>query len=182
MLNFHKIRGPLWWKVAPQPGTGVVLVDSINSSGSLIPRKALEEVGPFDARMFIDHVETEWCFRAIGMGYEVYAHQNARMEHCMGDRMMTARFIVRWSMPYRSARRHYTIFRNSLYLQRKAYVPRVWKFWNLVKLAMTYVLFGLFGEDAKNHRQWIYRGIEHGRRQIMGPYPNSAGSELPTPR
>ena len=173
-LNFHGIRGIFWWKIVPKPGAGPVRVESLNSSGSLIPRASLDSIGSFDSKMFIDHVETEWCFRAVSQGFHIYADQNAEMEHSMGDSMLTVWFLRNWSLPNRSARRHYTIFRNSIYLQRKSYVPPVWKFWNLIKLLSTFVQFGLLTPNSSDHRRWMLRGISDGWRGKLGPYPDQS--------
>ena len=43
------------------------------ASGSLIPLAVLDEVGPFDESLFIDFVDTDWCFRARHAGFRCFA-------------------------------------------------------------------------------------------------------------
>ena len=42
----------------------VVARPAVISSGALIPVAALDAIGAFDAELFVDFVDTEWCFRA----------------------------------------------------------------------------------------------------------------------
>ena len=171
-LNFHRIKGVFWWKVTPVVGGPPIQVDSLNSSGSMISIEALDTAGGFNEQLFIDHVETEWCFRAIDAGYSIYACQENAMEHAMGDDIVKMNFFNIKSMPYRSPKRHYFIFRNSLFLQRQKYVPGVWKFWNAMKLTFTLLYFGLFTKEAKQHRFWIYRGFRDGWYKRLGDLPS----------
>lgn len=170
-LKFHRIRGIFWWKLRPRPGHGAIRVDSINSSGTLISRETLEQCGGFDESMFIDHVETEWCFRVLHHGFGLFVDQDVTMDHELGDDVVTSGKFIKFSMPYRGPRRHYTIFRNSIYLQRKGYIPLVWKLWNIIKLAFTFFYFGFLAHDSSEQRHWIRRGIRDGMRGEMGGYP-----------
>lgn len=170
-LNFHRIKGVFWWKVAPKLGGLPLSTDSLNSSGSLISLEALDVVGNFNESLFIDHVETEWCFRAISAGFSIYACQETEMEHVMGDDIVYMKLFNVKPMPYRSPKRHYFIFRNSLFLQRQNFVPRVWKFWNAMKLVFTALYFGLLTKESKQHRSWIIRGLKDGWAQRLGELP-----------
>ncbi len=173
-LSNHVIRGGLWWKLQAKPGSGSIRVDSLNSSGSLISRVALNEVGLMDEALFIDHVETEWCFRAAQHSFRLYVDRGSVMEHTMGDDVVSVGGDLGMKMPYRSPRRHYAIVRNSIYLQRLSHVPLVWKFWNIIKLLFTFIYFGIFSQDAGNHRKWIRKGLQDGMSRKMGPIPESA--------
>lgn len=172
-LNFHRIKGPFWWKVKPDPGGQAVNVDSLNSSGSLISLEALDSVGALNSDLFIDHVETEWCFRAKDADYSIFACQQTSMEHAMGDDVVDIRIVNVKAMPYRSPKRHYFIVRNSMFLQRQKYVPMVWKFWNTVKLVFTILYFGFFTKESAEHRRWIYKGLKDGWCLRLGKLPSA---------
>jgi len=161
-IGFQRRRGPFWSRFTPVPGQPGMEVDGLNSSGSLISVRALRETGLFESGFFIDHVETEWCFRAKSRGYRLWGSFETSMEHRMGDDATTFWFFGRRVWPYRSPRRHYFIFRNSLALQRRPYVPGVWKLWNLAKLALTFIVFGSFAVDAAEQRRQMRAGLRDG--------------------
>ncbi len=86
----------------------------------------------------------------------------------MGDDMLGFWLFGKREMPYRSPVRHYYIFRNSLLLQRRKYIPGVWKFWNIVKLGFTLFVFGIGRREARQHRTMMWRGIVDGLKKISG--------------
>jgi rhamnosyltransferase len=43
------------------------------SSGCVISRAAFAKIGPFDEKLFIDHVDIEYCFRARANDVPLYA-------------------------------------------------------------------------------------------------------------
>ena len=160
--KLHRIEGIMWKKIVPLEKGPPVVVDSLNSSGSLIDIEAFQTVGLFNAEMFIDMVEAEWCFRARAAGYRFYVHQSVVLEHSMGDDVVEIGGPFPIKMPYRAPLRHFYIFRNTVFLQRQSYVPRVWKFWNIVKLLFTYAYFGVFSRDAKSQRKEMWNGLMAG--------------------
>jgi rhamnosyltransferase len=52
--------------------SNVVDADFLVSSGSLLPLAAIETVGLMDEGLFIDLVDTEWCFRAKAKGFRIF--------------------------------------------------------------------------------------------------------------
>lgn len=97
------------------------------SSGTLIPRRALLEVGAMREDLFIDHVDIEWCLRARVTGFRNFATSRARLVHRMGD----ALFQV-WCFGWRSHSEYsplrlYYQFRNFLLLCRLRHVT--WRWW-----------------------------------------------------
>ena len=47
----------------------------------LIPRAALEGVGPLDDRFFMYFEETDWCLRARGMGLDIWYCADVEIAH-----------------------------------------------------------------------------------------------------
>ncbi len=163
-IAFHTRKG-LWIRRRLRGvGNDPLEVDTLNSSGSLIACEALRKVGLFDETFFIDHVETEWCFRVKAAGYRLYGCPQVRMVHRMGDDARAFWFFGSRVWPERSPARHYYIFRNSFFLQRLAYVPRSWKLWNIVKLILTFAIFGFIGDKANDQRREMCRGFKEGVR------------------
>lgn len=170
-LDFHKARFGCWGKIRPADLEGnepVAEVDGLNSSGTLLATGVYRETGGFDDGLFIDHVETDWCFRARHLGYRLFATTRTRLTHYMGDDVCYYWLLGRRRMPYRSPFRHYYLMRNSLLLQRRAYVPASWKFSNILKLLFTIIYFGYICRDSRQQRKQIFRGIADGLRGVTG--------------
>ena len=55
------------------------------SSGCVISRAAFAQLGPFDERLFIDHVDTEYCFRARAGDVSLYVTPALTLSHRIGD-------------------------------------------------------------------------------------------------
>jgi len=167
-LGFHVIQRGLWGKIIPMKNSGPIECHSLNSSGSLISLDVLKEVGLLEKDFFMDHGETEWCFRAIDKGYKIYGSGRVIMNHRMGDEVCEYWFFGRKRMPYRSPQRHYYIIRNSIILQQRSYVPLTWKFWNIMKILFTYSYFGFVSKESKEQRHFIWMGICDGLRSKTG--------------
>ncbi|WP_302074394.1 glycosyltransferase family 2 protein [Burkholderia glumae] len=56
------------------------------SSGSVISREAFACLGRFDESLFIDHVDTEYCFRALARGVPVYLVPSLVLAHRIGSK------------------------------------------------------------------------------------------------
>lgn len=88
------------------------------SSGSLISRGAWNKVGRFDERYVIDHVDTDYCMRALGREVPLYLNPHVVLRHQIGD--IRARSLFGWKIHfinYPAARRYY-IARNAIDLSR----------------------------------------------------------------
>lgn len=171
LLKFHKLKTFYLGKMRPESISlekPVVEVDGLNSSGTLISVDAYRATDGFDNSLFIDHVETDWCFRAKAAGYRLYATTKTRLTHLMGDDVCYYWFFGKKRMPYRSPSRHYYIVRNSILLQKRNYVPVAWKISNLLKLFFTYMYFGCYYHDRKAQRQLINLGISDGIKGVTG--------------
>ncbi|QNK67681.1 glycosyltransferase family 2 protein [Variovorax sp. PAMC26660] len=88
------------------------------SSGSLISRAAWARVGRFDERYVIDHVDTDYCMRALRRDVPLYLNPHVVLRHQIGQ--IEARSLFGWKIHfinYPAARRYY-IARNALDLSR----------------------------------------------------------------
>jgi rhamnosyltransferase len=167
-LGFHIIQNGFWKKIIPAKDSAPVECHSLNSSGSLISLDALKNIGLLEEDFFMDHGETEWCFRAIDKGYKIFGSARVILNHLMGNEVCEYWLFGRRRMPYRSPLRHYYIVRNSLLMQKRSYIPRTWKFWNIIKLFFTYVYFGFAAKESREHRKYIGKGIRDGLRDSAG--------------
>ena len=176
--GFHVIRGLRYLRVLPADmKQDAIECATINSSGTLCALAVFDAVGEYDERLFIDHVETEWCFRARQAGYRHYGVRTVMMPHHMGDAVMTFRLPGKTvTMPYRNPLRHRYLMRNSVLLLKRPYIPLVWKFYCVAKLVYTLLLFGFFTDESKAQRQSILQGLRDGIGGVTGRIPVQNGN------
>lgn len=167
-----KFHGMQWLPIAQRwPGLdGMVPCATLNSSGTLLSRYAWECTGGLDETLFIDHVDTDWSFRAIAHGFHLYGLPQAALEHAMGAGVCCYWFGKWREMPYRTPLRHYYLMRNSILLQRRKHVSVRWKLGNLLKILFTIAYFGAVGAERAQQVQYILRGLWDGVRFRASEY------------
>lgn len=157
-----------------------VEADFIISSGSLLPMTAVQAVGGMDEGLFIDHVDTEWCFRARQMGYRIFGVCDAIMKHSLGDRNMRV-WPIRWrTFPCHAPYRYYYVVRNAMLLRRRAYMPSAWKRADLVRTLQIVVFFGVLARNRCENLRMMVHGLLDGIRAKQGrlDYPGNHNGEL----
>lgn len=166
--GFHQVRGPLWSRAFPEDGQGPVRCDSLNGSGTLVRLAVFERLGGLDESLFIDHVDTEWSFRVLDAGLGLYGAPAARFTHEMGEGGIRF-WLFGWRVwPRRSPRRHYFLFRNSVALLRRDYVPVVWKAWCVLKLVLAISTHAMLDPRRRQQLSGMAKGIRDGFRMPAG--------------
>jgi rhamnosyltransferase len=108
-----------------EPGAQVDVAFLI-ASGCLIDLRALDDVGPMNEALFIDHVDLEWGVRARRAGWRLRVVVDAQLTHSLGDR--TARVLWRSrDVHIQSPVRNYYMVRNTLWLVRSGLLPTRWR-------------------------------------------------------
>lgn len=94
--------------------------DLLITSGSIVQVRAALEIGGFDENLFIDYVDTEFCFRSWKKGFKTKAIQGISMGHQLGTRknVWTPAMKIQ-HRKFHSASRLYYITRNYLYTRNK---------------------------------------------------------------
>jgi rhamnosyltransferase len=152
--------------ILPSVCERTVACDFLISSGMLVPAEALHAVGEMEEALFIDHVDTEWCFRAKRGGYGCHGVQTALMEHELGRNRKNI-WLGRWrQVPDHPPERLYFLARNTLWLARRPYIPTACKQHLLTRLAALAVLGLLCGQDRSLRFQAIRRGIREGFQNL----------------
>lgn len=147
----------------------LVAADFLVSSGSLLELSAIEIIGEMDEGLFIDHVDTEWCFRAKSKGFHVYGVCNALMRHSLGERR-TRIWLLRWRIaPFHSPFRYYYIIRNSMLLYRRNYMPIKWKLADFARCIIFFLFFGLYDKNRRKNLKMMLLGFCDGYKKINGP-------------
>lgn len=169
--GFHVLRGLVYKRISPaEVEEDAVETIGVNSSGSFGALDVYRQVGAFDEGFFIDQVETEWCLRATAAGLPIFGVPGVEMTHYMGDDVLAVRLPGKtYYFPYRSPLRHRYLFRNSVTLLKRGYVPLLWKFYCAVKLVFSFLLFLVFSSERWAQTSNMLRGLWDGIRGRSGP-------------
>lgn len=147
---------------------GHVKVLSLITSGTLIERSVLEDVGPMDEGLFIDYVDVEWCLRAASLGYDLFGSGAARMSQRMGDKSLRVWYLGWRSETYYPPLRLYYRVRNHIALTRRSYVPMRWKIrasWYITGVIYSHTVFG---DKRLQSLRMTVKGLMHGISKRMG--------------
>lgn len=145
-----------------------VEADFLISSGMLLPLTAIGIVGLMDEDLFIDHVDTEWCFRAKSNGFQLFGVGGAVMTHALGEQRKEIWFLRRRIVPFHNPFRYYYIFRNSILLYRRSYMPRNWKLADMIRCFKMAVFFGLVAPNRFACLKMMVLGSIDGFKGISG--------------
>jgi rhamnosyltransferase len=141
------------------------------SSGTLVPIAVFDQVGNLEEGLFIDKVDTEWCYRARSKGFRMFGICGAVLEHDLGLERHRI-WLGRWrQVPRHSPLRYYYIFRNTVLLSRRAYVPVSWSLFQYAWLVVLFLVFGIFGgRRSSGGLALMVKGLKHGFRGVAGQY------------
>ncbi len=157
------IRG--WRKRFVPEGGQLISVDHLISSGFLVSVPVWLEVGRFLDELFVDYVDVEWCLRARHQGRKLYVASSAMLVHRIGDRLSL--FLGR-EVPLHGALRHYTLFRNGVYLQKLSHISLRWKLVDAFYLFGRMVYYTWAADSKWAMLQLMLRGGFHGYIGRMG--------------
>jgi rhamnosyltransferase len=165
--GFHYIEnGWLWSRAYPAADAPPFELANLNGSGTTMSLEMVERIGEFDAAMFIDHVDTEWSFRVASRKFGLFGIPWISFYHRMGESGRRI-WLFGWRVwPERSPLRHFYLYRNTIWLLRREYVPAIWKAWAVVKMVLT--LFIVTISDRRRSKQlgMIWKGVMDGVRKV----------------
>lgn len=154
-------RIPLGEQVDP------VATDFIIASGSLLPLDVLDKVGDFNEALFVDVVDTEWCFRARAAGFGSFISPRAVVDHRLGAGTLHVGFR---RIAVHAPIRNYYWVRNALWLARRCYTPWAWRLYFISRSLGFLLLYPLFAGERATRFRLILQGIRDGLRGNLGPY------------
>ena len=135
------------------------------TSGSIIPIKVLDDVGPMREELFIDFVDIEWCLRARQQGYEIVAINKVMIDHHLGD---YAVHFMGHHYPIHSPLRMYYYFRNAMYLYRLREIDWNWRLIDATRNLFRFLFYMLFVKNRPTYFKYIIKGYYHGWIMKMG--------------
>lgn len=146
-------------------------------SGQLIPIGVFDELGGFNADLFIDSVDSEFRLRAGRAGYRYLVDHDLDMEHALGEavplRMFGRPVVVLGKQRkalYHSPLRTYYMVRNSVWLSRRyGREDRVWMRRRGRKMTELVVGGTLVAPDRLAQLRAVRAGWRDGRRGTLGP-------------
>ena len=141
------------------PKTTLQPIPAVIASGALIPAEVLRDVGLFDETLFIDLLDTEWCFRAQALGYRCFIAPAAQMTHRIGDQ--TLRLGGRDRAVHAPFRSYYQI-RNLLLLARRPHVPKLWVLRELAVMLPRALVIAAFVPPRLHRATLPLLGLWHG--------------------
>lgn len=137
-------------------------VSFLISSGTLIPVKSLNEIGLMKEEFFIDFVDTEWCFRALSMGYKIFMSELAIMKHSIGDDTIR---IFNFNIPVHSGFRRYYRIRNLFFMWKISYIPKILVAKLMITNFLIQVLLFLLKDKKKDYLKFYWKAIKDGIKQ-----------------
>ncbi|CAJ7655940.1 rhamnosyltransferase [Burkholderia pseudomallei] len=113
------------------------------SSGSVISRRAYARLGRFDEALFIDHVDTEYCLRALAHNVPLYVVPSLVLTHRIGARRRHKVGPFELTAMHHGGLRRYYGARNAMQLGLQyglrfpvALVPNLLTIWQVVQVVL----------------------------------------------
>jgi rhamnosyltransferase len=123
-------------KLNKSPSEDLERVELLITSGSLVSRQILEKIGFYDERLFIDHVDHDFCLRLIHFGGSCYKVNSARMLHRFGEAKVKSFLGKSFFLQEYSPFRRYHMMRNRIVLYKRFGMFSGKWFWLDVKVAL----------------------------------------------
>jgi rhamnosyltransferase len=166
--SFSYAKGLIVHKVKSTIKQNIVEADILITSGMLFPLTLWRDDIRFKESLFIDLVDTDWCFRARAKGYKHFGSFNVRMKHAMSDSHPVRVFGVS-ILKYSPLRRYY-YFRNCISLIKKSYTPIAYRIRFTIGLIVMLLCSPIIDEHKLQSIIFILKGILDGFREKLGPY------------
>ncbi len=130
------------------------------NSMSLIKAEWFKKVGLMETELFIDGVDSEWCWRAANMlELRFFVDESLHMQHHLGIGNRKIGGKIRSMTP---PGRMYYQYRNYIWLLRRKYVPRKWKIYNGWKYLIKIAYYGMFVAPRLEYVRKIMSGVAAG--------------------
>ncbi len=157
-------------KVTAAPGE-VLRVEFLISSGSLIGLEAFASMGPFDEKLFMEHVDTDWALRAKARGFALYGVADAGLEHMIGDAVLVLPGAGRRAFLYPPDRTYYLV-RNSIRLWLRPYATWRWRLFDVWRLCRLLVLYLACAPDRISRIKAILNAVSDAFRPEVAKRPS----------
>ncbi len=134
-------------------------ISSCITSGSLSNVKVFKNVKGYDENLFIDMVDTDYCYTLGENGYKIIMVNYIGLLHELGQSRMHRLFGFRFEVTNHSAERKYTITKNSVYLILKHRLNLFTEFFVIIARFFTVLIYE---KDKKKKIKMMAKGIIDG--------------------
>lgn len=149
-------------------GEEFVKADVLITSGMMVKASVWKESVKYDESFFVDYTDTEWCFRARSLGYQIVGCLSVEMGHAPSD-APPARVFGLSFFRYSPLRRYY-FFRNTTRLIKQNYVENYWKRRLIIGLLLRYVVNVFIDNQKLKSLRMMSLGVYHGLVNKVGSY------------
>jgi rhamnosyltransferase len=145
-------------------------VDIAITSGSILPVNLAVQCGGFDENLFIDEVDSEYCYRVKQKGLKIVEFPRITLNHSLGNPTKHCIFGYCFTTCNHNALRRYYITRNKIYVAKR--YPQIR--WRYIKSIIREDIFILLGEKNKTSKIYMsLKGLIDGILNHMGKYPTT---------
>jgi rhamnosyltransferase len=138
-------------------GTNFVSLEQTLSSGSLVSKDVYDAVGGMEDALFIDAVDSEYCWRIRKNGFLVIRNNDALLAHKLGAGKKKFLGFINVGVP--SPVRHYYQVRNTLLLINRNYVPFYWKMSGVIKILFKFIIYPFVLDEGWKRFKYISKGV-----------------------
>jgi rhamnosyltransferase len=149
---------------------GLLRCSSIISSGSVMSADTYRRLGPFLEDYFIDHIDTEYCFRAVTQEVPIYVNASLTLRHQI-SRRIDHRFLFitlfEWNM---APPRQYYSARNCIHITRR--YGTAFPILVLINIITLQQIVSILLFERNKYRKLLamLTGIADGLRRRSGPF------------
>lgn len=163
---------PLLFRRVGYSGKDIAEVTMLVTSGSMIDIAVWRSLGGFEAGLFIDYIDTDYCLRVIRSGRQVAVAGGALLMHRLGAREKRV-FMGRVHRPtHHAAFRHYYIARNRVRIwARHALTVPHWALFDLIFAVYNMLRVVAFESGRLRKLKAMILGTWDGLCRRSGPLP-----------
>tara|TARA_B100000242_G_scaffold293350_1_gene271182 strand:+ start:100 stop:984 length:885 start_codon:yes stop_codon:yes gene_type:complete len=136
------------------------------TSGSLFNRESFKKVGNMNNLLFIDGVDTDWCERAVLLGFNLIKAQNIFLKHKIGSKRINF-FGIKKSYHDQDLRVYY-IMRNSLYLLLYGSNTFRWKLSEILRTIIRFLAYPILSSTKTKTLFYIFLAFKDVFKGNMG--------------
>jgi len=141
----------------------VVSVPLLITSGCLLSKKVIEKIGLYDERLFIDHVDHDYCLRLFKNGGQVMKVTSAILLHRFGEARVKTFMGKTFFMQEYSPMRRYFMMRNRIVLYKRYGMFRGRWFWMDLRSGLADLAKLILFEKKKSEKLVsVFRGLWDG--------------------
>lgn len=155
------------WQDISADETDPIETDYLIASGSLIRTSVLRKVGYMRDELFIDWVDTEWSYRAKGLGLGAYVVPTVIMRHSIGDE---TKALLGKRIYLHSSTRNYYIVRNAIYLLQNPKMSWKWRVTMLIYVPKYVLVHSWLSRNRVSSLMQMLHGMRDGLMRKMKPY------------